>query len=279
MTTKRMISSDIWRDEFIRSLDYFERILWIGLLVTCADDQGRIYDDEIIVTDIFPTDRGVDYAKVSQALDKFEQSGKIVRYKSAERAIVQITNWWKYQSPQWVSPSKYPPPPNWTDRYRYHTKGNKIVTLNWDMEGGYQNKTINDASPLPSKLPSPLPSKLGYPIEDVYGDGNDDGSGGGGGYLPPLPQNNIIKIYESEIGPITPIVADELTTAEKDYPPEWIADALKEASLNNKRSWKYALAILKRWKAEGRGSRNGKTKESVPVLITLPDGTTTEART
>jgi len=58
--------------------------------------------------------------------------------------------------------------------------------------------------------------------------------------------------YEQEIGTLTPSVAAALAEAETLYPPEWIVDALREAVRQNKRSWAYAEAILRRWKTEGR---------------------------
>lgn len=63
---------------------------------------------------------------------------------------------------------------------------------------------------------------------------------------------NIFRLYEENIGPLTPIIADELRLAEDDYPAEWIAEALKLAVENNKRNWRYVAAILARWKEEGR---------------------------
>lgn len=58
--------------------------------------------------------------------------------------------------------------------------------------------------------------------------------------------------YEQEIGMLSPSVAAGLAEAEQQYPAEWIVDALREAARQNKRSWSYAEAILRRWKAEGR---------------------------
>lgn len=70
--------------------------------------------------------------------------------------------------------------------------------------------------------------------------------------LPERP--NIYKLYEENIGPLTPLIADDLKDIEKDYSAEWVADALKIAVQNNKRSLKYMHAILKRWREEGRSS-------------------------
>lgn len=68
---------------------------------------------------------------------------------------------------------------------------------------------------------------------------------------PPLERPNIFKLYEENIGPLTPLIADALKDAEKAYPPEWVAEALEIAVKSNKRNWKYAEAILRRWKEEG----------------------------
>jgi DNA replication protein len=69
---------------------------------------------------------------------------------------------------------------------------------------------------------------------------------------PPLERPNIFKLYEENIGPLTPLIADALKDAEATYPEEWIAETIELAVKNNKRYWKYCEAILKRWKEEGR---------------------------
>ncbi len=66
---------------------------------------------------------------------------------------------------------------------------------------------------------------------------------------------NIFRLYEENIGPLTPLIADALKDAEETYSAEWIADTIDLAVRNNKRSWKYCEAILKRWKEEGRGEK------------------------
>jgi DnaD/phage-associated family protein len=76
-------------------------------------------------------------------------------------------------------------------------------------------------------------------------------SPGAASSVPPPERPNIFKLYEENIGPLTPLLADALKDAEQAYPPEWIAEALGEAVKNNKRNWKYVEAILRRWKEEG----------------------------
>jgi DnaD/phage-associated family protein len=76
----------------------------------------------------------------------------------------------------------------------------------------------------------------------------------------------IFVLYEQNIGMLTPMIADELRDAERHFPAEWIADGFRQAVLNNKRSWKYVLAILERWRTEGRGAaRQGRDQEAYDV--------------
>jgi DnaD/phage-associated family protein len=74
---------------------------------------------------------------------------------------------------------------------------------------------------------------------------------------PPPERPNIFKLYEENIGPLTPLIADALKDAEQTYPPGWVAEALEIAVLKNKRNWKYVEAILKRWKVEGHAKKQG----------------------
>jgi DnaD/phage-associated family protein len=76
----------------------------------------------------------------------------------------------------------------------------------------------------------------------------------------------VLKRYESEIGVITPKIADALKDAETEYAEGWIEAAIDEAALNNARSWSYINAILRRWKVDGfqsqrKNGNNSKPKE------------------
>ena len=82
--------------------------------------------------------------------------------------------------------------------------------------------------------------------------------GSGPASFPPPERPNVFKLYEQNIGPLTPLLADALKDAEQTYPPEWIAEAINEAVLNNKRSWKYVEAILRRWKEEGHAKEQNR---------------------
>ncbi len=73
---------------------------------------------------------------------------------------------------------------------------------------------------------------------------------------PPRDVPNIFKLYEENVGPLTPLIADMLRDAEKEYSPEWLAEACRIAVTRNVRNWKYIEAILKRWKEKGYEGKN-----------------------
>ena len=75
---------------------------------------------------------------------------------------------------------------------------------------------------------------------------------------PPRDVPNVFKLYEENIGPLTPLIADALKDAEHVYSPEWMAEAIEQSAKLNKRSWKYIEAILRRWKEEGRAEKQNR---------------------
>ncbi len=63
---------------------------------------------------------------------------------------------------------------------------------------------------------------------------------------------NIYLLYEQNIGMITPMLAEKLRQAERDYPEAWIRDAFGLAVERNKRSWSYIHSILRNWAQYGK---------------------------
>lgn len=248
MANRRMIAGNIFEDDFIGSLSWFERLLWIGIFGAVADDQGRFLDAPALVrSKVFLFDAKVHDDMIEQALCKLVTGHKVIRYEADGKRLVQITKWWIYQTPSWASPSKYPPPAGWVDRIKYHSTGNKIIKLHWDELGG---------------LHSQLHSAIEEGDGDVKGEGEGDGDGEAEAPLPDRP--NIFTFYEQNIGVLTPMIADELIATEKEYPADWIEKAIQEAIKNNVRNWKYCRAILDRWKKDGIG--NGK-RATIPEPV------------
>lgn len=153
----RAVSPDIWRDDWFGQLDHTHRLMWIGLVTCCADDQGRIINNALLVrADLFPYDENITDVIVRQALESFAAAGKLWAYNANGKSILQIVNWWKYQSSAaWMAASRLPAPEGWVDRCRYHGQQKKIIESNWDKTGGFV------------ELPSALLSALGRAREEV----------------------------------------------------------------------------------------------------------------
>ncbi len=66
---------------------------------------------------------------------------------------------------------------------------------------------------------------------------------------------NIFNLYEQNIGPLTPMIAERLRDAEQTYPQNWIEDAIRIGVENNVRKWRYVEAILEDWLTSGKRER------------------------
>ena len=62
----------------------------------------------------------------------------------------------------------------------------------------------------------------------------------------------IFRLYEENVGTITPLVGERLVGAAERYPAEWIEDAFREAAELNVRNWRYVERMLQTWEREGR---------------------------
>jgi DNA replication protein len=69
-------------------------------------------------------------------------------------------------------------------------------------------------------------------------------------------QPNIFQLYEENIGPLTPLIAEALRDAQESCTEEWIEEAIQLAVKNNVRRWKYVESILTRWQEEGKDGAN-----------------------
>lgn len=96
-------------------------------------------------------------------------------------------------------------------------------------------------------------NQSGRRLMERIANGLEEPPGGGRVVARPAARaEGVAAVYEAEIGMLSPSVAAALGEAEQAYPSAWVADALREAARQNKRSWSYAEAILRRWKSEGR---------------------------
>lgn len=201
-----------------------------------ADDQGRLIGNPRSLKAIAcPLRDEITIQNIPSLLNELEQHPfqLLILYQSSDEEIIQVYNWWVFQTMQWAYPSSYPAPAQWVDHLRYK-HGGKVITENWPPSG----KPIPKASPKAS--PEASPGEL-EPMKHQHG--------------PIL--SRLIQNYESEIGIVSSAIGQELKDfsqefTERNAPLEWIDKAFTEAAKNNKRSWAYVKAILSAWIETGK---------------------------
>jgi len=79
-----------------------------------------------------------------------------------------------------------------------------------------------------------------------------------------IPQENsfakLAKLYESNMGIITPIMADTLKEIDENFPADWHLPAIKVCVDQNKRTAAYLFGVLQKWKEYGFGWKPTSTK-------------------
>lgn len=178
----RTLDPKIFMDEFIGSQSMRLRLLWLGLIISLADDQGRMADNPTTIRAlIFPYDVRITMKDIEVDLRILNKAHKIIRYRAGTngdgKQLIQIVQWWRYQNKaQWASRSAHPAPAKWIDRIRCHEQGHgqDVVTSNWDQPGGFMKR-------LPRRLPSPLPSGQGSGQPSREDEDDDKGRGLGRG--------------------------------------------------------------------------------------------------
>lgn len=169
----RTITPEIFADDFFGQLDMASRLIWLGMILVTADDQGRMLNNPALIRrDVFPYD-DVALDTITQSIEKFAHANRIILYSTGvngtHKSLIQIVNWWKYQkSASWMGPSQFQSPEGWTDRVRCHTANQQITMQGWDHKGGFPNG-------LPNGLPSSLHSNQGSEQGKRLGNGKGNG--------------------------------------------------------------------------------------------------------
>lgn len=128
MAERRAIYSGIWDDDLFGNNSYLGMLIWIGLFSKCADDQGRLEDNVVLIKNkLFPY-KDIPSQEVEDCLVSFD--GHIIRYEVDGKKYIQLAKWWDHQPLKYATPSKFPPPDGWVDRYRTFYKGTHII-YNW----------------------------------------------------------------------------------------------------------------------------------------------------
>jgi len=92
MARRRMIDTGIWTNRKFIRLNNEQRLLFLGL-ITIADDEGRLWKDELsIKAKVFPVDR-IPIEEIQKDLDCISELGLIEMSKE----VIQLVGWNEYQ--------------------------------------------------------------------------------------------------------------------------------------------------------------------------------------
>lgn len=229
MARGRMITNLICKDRKVHALSDDTARLLFTWLITVADCEGRAFGDPAIVkATIFPRRNDITAERVDGYLNEMYMLGLIERYIVDDEQYIYFPSFEKNQ-----------------------------IGLRKDREA----KSEIPAPPLRSKS-GVSPEELQVKLIEVKTIENKEKENNTAVVV------NIFKLYENTVGIITPMMADELRQAEKDYPAEWMPEAFLQAEKANVRKWNYVRAILERWKTDGRGSQSQPNKITMlePIL-------------
>ena len=80
------------------------------------------------------------------------------------------------------------------------------------------------------------------PYQSLQTDKTDEGGSARG---------EVFRVYENEIGLLTPFISDNLSDVIAEYSERWVIEAIHEAALHSGKTFKYVLRVLQGWKQHG----------------------------
>jgi len=273
MAQSRLITSDIWADDWFGPLPFFDQALWIGLFSQCADDQGRLLDNPILIrAAVFPY-KDTAVLDIDAALARFAEAGKLIRYQADGKRLIQIVNWWEHQRPQWAQPSKWPAPEGWRDAVRTRQNGEYLAD-NWTGARGLQvvpsgepttlyphaGAHIPDPDPVPDPVEVPDPDPTPVEVEEA----DPARAGARRADAAPAPSSPTPQLTGAEadiyalatrtfdarnINAETPGVIRDLIGL---YGSEWVVEAIQQMDVAGpqNRGWAYVTGILDNWQLD-----------------------------
>lgn len=223
----RIIKESICVSGSIDMLTWFEEAFFYRLIVNC-DDFGR-FDARpaVLRARLFPL-KDITTKQIEAALSKLATAGMVRVYEYDRQPFLQLENWSKHQSVR-NKRSKYPDP----------------------------NALESTCKQLHANVPV-IQSESESLSESV----SESNSGGGGNARDPEPENPFgfgsppepaVEAYiAKELPPLTPGNIGQLDALqEAGMQDDAIKLAVDIAAANNRRTWAYVHAILRRWLENG----------------------------
>lgn len=222
MAYGRMIVNAITKDKRINQLSDDTSRLAFTWLITFADREGRTYGDPAIVRSmLFPRRDDVSIEQMAAYIREWHKLRLIIWYEVDDDWFIFFPAFDKNQPgirKEREAASIMPPPPESTSEVTP-----ELV----------QSNSGNDPEECRIKLKE---------IKLKEKKGKEETAAA------------IFSSFENNIQMLTPGSADIIDGWIKDYPDQYILDAIQEAVKYNKRNIAYIGAILKKWGADGRGA-------------------------
>ena len=106
----RTIDPALFQKAEFRRATYVQREVWLGVIATCCDDEGRFEADPWNLAElIFSRAHDATEEDVRGAIVYWESAGWICLYEGGKYGF--LTGWYEHQSIRDPNPSSYPPPP------------------------------------------------------------------------------------------------------------------------------------------------------------------------
>lgn len=251
--TERSFDDGFWGDKFVQDQERDGKILFAYLFTNRRCNPAGLYE---ITLKTIAFETGIDLDALPALLDGLQP--KVEWYR--EHGLVWVKNFVRRQS---RSPKFLVAVANCLSQIKDMSIVQTLLDYNDTLSIPYRYPT--DTISIPSeerpckghreaeadRVPIPYGKGIGTLTGTGAGADTDRGGDGGGD----AEHHSIFDLYEQNIGVLSPIMTKTLEEAGAQYPPEWIADAFREAAEHNARTWKYVERILKRWRSEGRGEK------------------------
>lgn len=242
MAKYRQIHIDFWQDGFVLDLTPEEKYFFLFLMTNSKTSQCGIYELPKRVVEI---ETGYNRDTVDKLLNRFVEYGKILYCDETKE--IMIKNWMKYngiKSPKVIA----------------CIKKELLEVKNKAFLSNFKEACIRYGYPIDS-----LPIDLGEEEEQEeeqerekeQEEEQEKDAPIGVSDTTPAPSDSII-FFQKNIGLTSPYVSEELLDWIDTVGDELVLYALKRAVDQNKPTWGYAKAILKKW-----NQKNLKTVEQV----------------
>jgi DnaD/phage-associated family protein len=264
---QRNFDDAFWCDGFVQDLKPLSKLLFAYLWTNKSCNSAGLYE---LTLKTINDETGIDKKDIPLFFDDLKS--RIIWYK--EKNIVWVKNFVKHQSksPQFlisVAKCLNNIPNDILKEFLDYNKSVGIIipydyhTHTLSIPYPYRKDTLvgepsNGEKPYPINTLSIPP----YAKADINAVNNIDNVGGAGGDKDTI--DVITRIYESNIGIVTPMIAEQLKDMALYYPKGWFEEATKEACKYNGRNLNYIQKILVNWETKGfKNSYVGKKQVKV----------------